>query len=57
MFYAIGQDTQTLYAIGDSRADCMRELNGKFPSFVKMNTKKGAAEKVLPEPIQIIRRK
>lgn len=57
MFHAIGQETQTVYASG-SRAECIRVLNGKFPSYLykKCNLKvsKGAlGSTILPEPIKI----
>lgn len=60
MFYAIGQQTQTMYAMG-SKAECMRKLSENYPSFRKgrehSKGHKGAMEKVLPEPIKILRRK
>lgn len=61
MIYAIGLETRTMYAMGESKVDCLRELNAKYPSFQyqKANLKNTTrtVDKILPEPIQILRGK
>lgn len=56
MFYAIGQHTKTVYARG-SKSDCIRDLNGMFPSFSyqesNLKTSSKIIDKIFQEPIVI----
>lgn len=57
MFYAIGQDSGKVYAIGKYKADCFRILQADYPSCKSTRLKSGAIERVLPEPMKIKRGK
>lgn len=54
---AVGESTKTIYAKG-SRADCMRKLQAKYPTFTtrkENSVGRLITNNVLPEPIFIIR--
>ncbi|BDH62346.1 hypothetical protein MTP04_24760 [Lysinibacillus sp. PLM2] len=57
MFYAIGQNSGKVYAVGKYKADCFRILQADYPTCKSTRLKSGAIERVLPEPMKIKRGK
>lgn len=54
MFQVIGQTTGKLYSEG-TKADCMKELQQKYPSRGSYSTSNGREGMTLPEPMKFVR--
>ncbi|WP_107942636.1 hypothetical protein [Metasolibacillus fluoroglycofenilyticus] len=53
MFYVIGQSSGKVYAQG-TKADCMRELQKKYPSCSAYSRLDGRERTTLPEPMKLV---
>lgn len=54
-FYAVGQVSKEIYVTGNSKADCMRGLQEKYPTQKKGSRRDQFLEKVLPETVIIVK--
>lgn len=56
-FLVIGQVSGKVYAKGEHKIDCFRELNKKFPTLdYEEKQIKGRSIKVYPEPLLIVKK-
>ncbi|KYG92037.1 hypothetical protein A0U40_03605 [[Bacillus] sp. KCTC 13219] len=53
MFYAVGKFSGQVYTQG-TKADCMRELQKKYPSCSAYSKSDGRERTTLPEPMRIV---
>ncbi|MEC1177298.1 hypothetical protein P9B03_02280 [Metasolibacillus meyeri] len=53
MFYAVGQQSQIIYAQG-TKADCLRELQQKYPTCSAYSKSDGRDRMTLPEPMKFV---